>query len=242
MLGGDPIVYVIGSIFLIPALFVAIPVHELGHAVAAVLMGDPSPRNRGYFRLQPRRFINVYGVVAAFLANVTWGNPVPVNEYRLQGVWRKLGFALGGPVANLLVAIVFGIVVRVLAVAAGVVPNPGTFSQPPLGLLDTLLYAVFFLNLSTFAFQLLPVPGLDGWRVIEALFRNRNPRFFFTVAANTQTIWMIAVFVVLLGPLLLRFSVLDAAVAIFFQPASTGILGQCVGYVVLNPCLASGGF
>jgi Zn-dependent protease len=241
VLFGNPIVFLIGSIFLIPALFVAVPVHELGHATAAVAMGDPSPRNRGYFRPRPRVFFNVYGVIAAFLANVTWGNRVPVNEYRLTGVGRKLIYALGGPAANLVAAVVFGALVRLLA-SLGTFPDPTTFAQPPLAWLSTICYAVFFLNLSTFAFQLLPVPGLDGWRVVEALFRARNPRFFFTVAANTQTIWMIAFLVVVFGPLVLHFSVLDAAVAIFFQPASTAILGQCAGYVVLHPCLVSARF
>ncbi|HZV50750.1 MAG TPA: site-2 protease family protein [Candidatus Dormibacteraeota bacterium] len=237
MLGfGDPIVFLVGSIFLIPAIAIAVPVHELGHGLAAYLAGDPSPRNRGYLRPQLRPFVNVYGVVAAFLANVTWGNPVPINEYRLQGPWRKLAHALGGPVANLLVAALAGVVLRAL-LAAAAVPNLGTFAQPPLGLLATLCYAIFFLNLSTFAFNLLPVPGLDGWRVVEALFRNRNPRFFFDVAARTQTIWVIAVLIVIFAPVLLRFSVLDAAVAIFFQPASNAIVGQCAGYVVLRPCL-----
>ncbi|HEY7199832.1 MAG TPA: site-2 protease family protein [Candidatus Dormibacteraeota bacterium] len=232
---GDPIVFFIGSIFLIPGILVAVPVHELGHAAAAVFAGDPSPRNRGYFRSDPRRHYNVYGIVAAFLANVTWGNPVPVNEYRLNGAGRKVMYALGGPIANLLVAVVFGILVRVLR-ALGGFPDLGTFAQPPLGYVATIVYAIYFLNLATFAFQLLPVPGLDGWRVVEALFRNRNPRFFFYVAANTQTIWLIALFVVLLGPLLLHFSILNAVVGIFFQPASSAILGSCTGYVVLDPC------
>jgi Zn-dependent protease len=241
MLGGDPVVFLIGSIFLIPAIVIAIPVHELGHAVAAVLMGDPSPRNRGSLSPDPRRLINVYGVVAAFLVNVTWGTPVPVNEYRLQGLWRRLALALGGPVANLLAAVLFGLLLRVLGGLGGFA-DPTTFGQPPLGLLTTIVYAIFFLNLSTFAFQLLPIPGLDGWRVLEALFRGRNPRFFFNVAANTQTIWMIAVFVILFAPLLLHFSILNSLVAIFFQPASTVILGGCARYVVLQPCLVSGGF
>ncbi len=233
---GDPIVFLIGSIFLIPAIAVAVPVHELGHGVAAVLMGDPSPRNRGYFRLRPRLFFNVYGVVAAFLFNVTWGSPVPVNEYRLGGMGRKLVYVLGGPAANLVAAAVFGLLLRGLA-SLHAIADPATFAQPPLGYLATIVYALFFLNLSTFAFQLLPVPGLDGWRVVETLFRSRNPRFFFNVAANVQTIWVIAVLAVVLLPILLRFSILNAAVAIFFEPASIGILGQCAGYVRLDPCL-----
>jgi Zn-dependent protease len=233
---GDPIAFVIGTIFLIPAILIAAPVHELGHAVAAVAMGDPSPRNRGYLVPDPRRFLNVYGVIAAVLANVTWGTPVPINEYRLNGPARKLVYVLGGPAANLLVAVVCGVLLRVLAGMGGVA-TVGTFDQRPLGYVTTVVYAIFFLDLATFAFQLLPVPGLDGWRVIETLFRGRNPRFFFNVAANTQTIWMVAILIVLVGPLLLRFSILDAAVAIFFQPTSTAIIGHCDGYVTLHPCL-----
>jgi Zn-dependent protease len=236
LLLGDPIVFLIGSIFLIPAIAVAVPVHEIGHALAAVLMGDPSPRNRGYLRPQIRPLLNVYGVVAAFLANVTWGNPAPVNEYRLSSAGRKLVYVLGGPAANLLVAVVTGAVLRVLE-GQGVFRNFTTFAQSPAGLVATVLYAIFFLNLATFAFQLLPVPGLDGWRVIETLFRSRNPRFFFNVAANLQTIWIVAVIVVIVAPLVLRFSVLDLAVSILFQPASVGILGHCDVYVALQPCL-----
>jgi Zn-dependent protease len=235
----DPIGFLIGSIFLIPAIAVAVPVHELGHAVAALWMGDPTPRNRGYFRPDAdlaRRFYNVYGVVAAFLINVTWGSPAQVNEYRLSGISRKLGYVLGGPAANLLAAALFGILLRVLH-GAGAFEDIVSLAQPPMGYLATIVYALYFLNLSTFAFQLLPVPGLDGWRIVETLFRNRNPRFFFSVTANIRTIWLIAALVVFLGPLVLRFPILDFAVAIFFQPASSVILGSCTGYVFLLPCL-----
>jgi Zn-dependent protease len=241
MIGGDPVAFLIGCLFLIPALLVAIPVHELGHALAATAMGDPVPRNRGFLRPDLRRLLNVYGVIAVFLANVGWGNPVPINEYRLRGAGGRILYALAGPAANLVVAAVFGIVVRVL-VSIGVFPDPFTLSQPPSGLLASLLYAIFFLNLSIFAFQLLPVPGLDGWRIIEALFRNRNPRFFFSVSANLQTIWIVCAAIVFFGPYLLHFGILDAVVGIFFQPASTAILGQCAGYVSLHPCPLSARF
>src|ERR1700730_10671353 len=148
---------------------------------------------------------------------------------------------VAGPAANLLVAIVFGVVVRVL-LAIGAPPNPFTLAQPPLGLLSSVVYAIYFLNLSIFAFQLLPIPGLDGWRVLEALFRRRSPLFFYNVSANVQTIWIVCAVVIFFGPYLLHFGILDAVVGIFFQPAATGILGQCTGYVSLHPCPLSGRF
>jgi Zn-dependent protease len=240
LLLNDPIAFLIGSIFLIPAILLAVPVHELGHAVAAVWMGDPTPRNRGYFRPDSgllRHLYNPYGIVAAILLNVTWGTPAQVNEYRLSGIPRKLGYVLGGPVANLVVAAIFGVLLRFVENAGGFA-DPVSLAQPPIGFLATILYAIYFLNLATFAFQLLPVPGLDGWRVIETLFRHRNPRFFFNVAANVQTIWLVAALVVFLTPLVPpHISVLNYAVAIFFEPASIGILGSCTGYVFLLPCL-----
>ena len=241
MFGGDPVVFLIGCLFLLPAILIAIPVHELGHGLAAYAMGDPSPRNRGFFRPEPRLYLNVYGVIAAFLANVGWGNPIPINEYRLRGVGGRLAYALAGPAANLLAAVVFGLLVKVMA-GLGSPPVLGTLSLPPLSLLATALYAIFFLNLAIFAFQLIPIPGLDGWRVVEALFRSRNPRFFFNVSANVQTIWIVAALIVFFGPYLLHFSVLNAVVAIFFQPASTAILGSCARYVALQPCLLWGAY
>ena len=114
--------------------------------------------------------------------------------------------------------------------------------EPPIVYVTNIVYAIFFLNLSTFAFQLLPIPGLDGWRVVEAIFRDRNPRFFFNVASRTQMIWWIAVLIVFFGPYLVHFDILGAVVGIFFQPASSAILGQCAGYTTLNPCPLSARF
>ncbi len=237
---GDPVVFLIGTIFLIPAIFIAIPAHELGHGIAAHLCGDPSPRNRGFLRPRPMLFVNVYGVLAAILINVGFGSPIPVNEYRLQGPLRKLAYALGGPLANLLLAILFGLLLRTLLKNGAVVPAFTIRIAAPLDYAATLVYAIYFLNLSTFAFQLLPVPGLDGWRVLDALFRGSNPRFFFNVAAHQQTIWIACFALVFFGPLLLGFSVLGTAVGLLFQPASYLIIGQCIPYTTLFPCLPSG--
>ena len=238
---GDPFVFVISAVFLIPAVLVAIPAHELGHALAATWMGDPTAKNRGFLRLEPRLFFEPYGLLAAFLARVAWGAPVPVNEYRLTGVGRKLAYALGGPVANLLLGAVFGLIVRFGLLPTGSGANPTTFSQPPLNILTTFVYAVAFLNLSTFAFQLLPIPGLDGWRILEAIFRSRYPKFFFQASGNRQQIWMICVIVVFIGSFFAG-NLLDVALFPFYAPASHAVFGICTGYPGLTPCPRSGGF
>lgn len=237
----NPLLFLIGAVYLIPAVLIAIPVHEIGHALAATWMGDSSPRNHGYLRLRPNLYFTVYGVLAAFLANVSWGKMAPVNEYRLAGAGRKVVWALGGPVANLIAAGVFGILVRVLIGMGGDL-NLATPFVTPLEAITNIVYALYFLNLSTFAFNLLPVPGLDGWRVLEALFRRSNPRLFFDIAARAQTIWVVCILAIIVVPFLLHFDLLGAVVGIFFEPASLVILGQCSGYTSLNPCPVSVGY
>jgi len=221
---------------LIPALLVAIPLHEMGHAAAAYLLGDRSVRYFGYFTWNPRRFIDPLGVIAVFIALVGWGRKVPVQPNRISSMGQKVLYELGGPAANLLAALVFGVILRVLFSTG----NEPSISSP-LGIASYLLYAIWFLNVSIFAFQLLPIPGLDGWDIIEALFRNRNPRFFFSVSTRRREIWIGAIVVIFIGSVF-RVPVLNLVMSPFYTPASLISLGTCMGYGVpgfnaLAPCL-----
>lgn len=221
---------------LVPALLVAIPVHEMGHAAAAYFQGDRSVRYFGYFTLNPRRFLDTLGVLAVFIALVGWGKRVPVQPNRISTMRQKLVFALGGPAANLLTAVLLGFVFRAL-VAIHIAPTP-TLSP---GLLTFAVYAIVFLNLSIFAFQLLPIPGLDGWDVVETLFRSRNARFFYNVSVRRREILIGAVVVIVVGSLF-HVPVLSLVMSPFYTPASLISFGQCIGYGVpgfnqLIPCL-----
>ena len=235
MLFADPGLWLITAIFLVPAAIIAIPVHELGHGLAAYWQGDPTPRNRGYLRPQLRPFIEPYGLIAVFLANVGWSLPVAVNEYRFTRIWNKLAYALGGPAANLVVAALAGIGVRVLEGLGGLsTPIP----PAPLNLVTFAVYAIFFLNLSFAVFNVLPIPGLDGWRVLEGLFRNRSPRFFFDVSMRRREIWVGVVLVLVLASFLPpHINLLDVVMAPLYNPLSALLLGRCAGYVSLHPCL-----
>ena len=234
------VAFVLAALVLVPALLVAIPVHEMGHAAAAYFQGDRSVRYFGYFTLDPRRYLDPLGVIAVFIALVGWGRRAPVQPNRISSVRQRLVHQLGGPVANLLVAIALGALWRFLT-AMGL---HSTFSLST-GLIGATLYAIVFLNLSIFAFQLLPIPGLDGWEVVETLFRNRNPRFFHNVYARRRDIWIGAFVIFFLFQLFQGGNLLALVMSPFYTPASLISLGQCSGYAIpglagLLPCLPSG--
>ena len=228
---------VLGALLLVPALLVAIPVHEIGHALAAYFQGDRSVRYFGYLKLDPRRYLEPFGVIAVFIALVGWGKRAPVQPNRISTVRQRLVHELGGPAANLAVAIVLGLLWRFLTT----IGLPSTFDLGP-GLIGAALYVIVFLNLSIFAFQLLPIPGLDGWDVIETIFRSRNPRFFFNVSTRRREIWIGAVVIVFLFQLFQGANLLALVMSPFYTPASLISLGQCNGYGIpgligLYPCL-----
>ena len=231
------VAFVVGALALVPALLIAIPVHEMGHAAAAYFLGDKSVRYFGYFTYDPRRFLEPFGVVAVFVALVGWGRRVPVQQNRISTTGQKVIFELGGPAANLLVALAFGLLWRAMH-AAGL---GGAYEISP-QFLGLVVYAIVFLNLSIFAFQLLPIPGLDLWNVIEALFRDRNPRFFFNVSTRRREVWAGCVVVLIVFQFFQGANLLNYVLTPVYQPASLISTGICAGYGIpgltgLRPCL-----
>ena len=229
--------FVIGILALVPAVAIAIPAHEMGHAAAAYFQGDRSVRYFGYFKPDPRRFLDPLGVIAVFVALVGWGRRVPIQSNRISGNRQKVLYELGGPAANLAVAFIVGLLLRAM-IRAGV---PISFDVGP-GLLGLVIYVIVFLNLSLFAFQLLPIPGLDGWNVIEAIFQRRNARFFYDVSMRRREVWAGCVVVLLAVQFFQGANLLNYAMLPFFEPASLISVGECIGYRIpgftgLAPCL-----
>lgn len=237
------VAFVLGCLFLTPAVLIAIPVHEMGHAAAAYFQGDRSVRYFGYFTLNPRRFLDPLGVVACFLALVGWGKRVPIQSNRISTARQKVVYELGGPAASFATALVLGLVYRALVQIGlpAASPLPIGFSSAS-GVITEVVYVILFLNLSIMAFQLLPIPGLDGWNIIEALFHNRNPRFFFDVHTRRREIWGGVFLVWILVSLINRTNLLNYVMSPFFHPASLISINTCLGYGIpglafLFPCL-----
>jgi Zn-dependent protease len=156
LLRDEPQVFVA---FLI-AVIVGITFHEFSHAAAATLQGDNTARSEGRLTLNPISHLDPLGSIALVLAGFGWGRPVPYNPTQLRS--RRFGAALvglAGPAANFLLAIVAVIALRIVYPSA-VTAFDVDFSVILLDMLVTL-------NVVLGVFNLLPIPPLDGSRLLS---------------------------------------------------------------------------
>lgn len=200
LFSGDPIQFVINAIYLVPALLVGLIGHELAHAVVAVARGDQTPRLDGRLSLNPSHHLDPLGTIAIFFIGFGWAKPVRINPSRMRGHRDGALVALAGPFANLLIAFVVAIPIKL-----GSLTGSFDISSPPW----RLLQVVFILNVVLAVFNLLPIPPLDGYSFLSSLFRRTFPEFFFRVDSNRQPIMLVFVLVLLvssfLGLSVLRF-------------------------------------
>lgn len=153
----------ITTIAIIVVLIISIILHEMAHGFAADRLGDPTARLQGRLSPNPLVHIDPLGSIIIpallFLTNAGllfgWAKPVPYNPYNLSDQkWGEAKVAAAGPATNLLLAIVFGILIR-LAEPLGL----------PASFVDISAYVVY-INILLAFFNLIPIPPLDGSKVI----------------------------------------------------------------------------
>src|SRR5262245_14725391 len=160
---GDPIALVQRLILQIPALLLAVTIHELSHALVADRLGDPTARFLGRITLNPLPHLDPLGALAFVLAGFGWAKPVPVNARNLRNPRRALApLAVAGPISTFLVAFVGLVALRLVSryVEAPFLAEP---------LLGVLRY-VYLFNLGLAIFNLIPLPPLDGGHFLPYLF------------------------------------------------------------------------
>lgn len=155
----------------LPAVFLAISFHEFAHAFTADKLGDDTPRKQGRLTLAPLAHVDWTGLILFALFGYGWAKPVQVNSSNFKN--RKLGdilVSLSGPVANFLVAIL-SLLVYVTLMAVN--------SSTPV--MDTILAVVnysIYLNIIFGLLNLIPIPPLDGYRILKSLFFRSFTRLF----------------------------------------------------------------
>jgi Zn-dependent protease len=142
------------------AILIGLSIHEFAHAYAAHKMGDDTAERAGRLTLNPMAHIDMMGFVALLLIGFGWGKPVPVNPYNLK--YKKWGDALvsmAGPFANFLAIVVFSLILKFV----------GTFTAITISnLYIQFLNLLIIINIVLLTFNLIPIPPLDGSKVLFA--------------------------------------------------------------------------
>jgi Zn-dependent protease len=140
----------------IPVLLFAITIHEYAHGRAALWLGDPTAKNMGRLTLNPLPHIDPFGAICLFLFNFGWAKPVPVNPRYFKNIRKDIILmSLAGPLANILLALLAGILIR--------------YFFFPWDIYRLALIYLLFMNIGLGLFNLVPIPPLDGSHVLENL-------------------------------------------------------------------------
>ena len=213
MLLSNPLQFIVNAIYLVPALVVGLVVHEVAHAAVAVARGDQTPRLDGRVSLDPRHHLDPLGTLVVFFIYFGWGRPLRLNPYRMRSSLDPALVWLAGPLASLLVAIAVSIPLKLL-LASGFVG----FDSP----LFQVILVAFYFNVLLAVVNILPIPGLDGYNILGAIFRRRRAKFFFWADTNRQAILLGVVLVIIFAPFLLGTSVFD----LLYDPVARVLLGS----------------
>lgn len=171
---------------IIGIVFYSIIIHEVSHAWAAFALGDDSAKRAGRLSFNPLKHVDPFGTVILplilyFTAGFIYGyaKPVPFNPYNFRNFKRDSGLtALAGPLSNILIAIVMAIIFHFV---------------PPI--VQSILYYVVFLNLLLAFFNLIPVPPLDGSKVLGMVLTD-EAYFKWTAQERKGMIWLFAIIII----------------------------------------------
>ena len=154
------------KLIILPGIVIGLSMHEFAHAAVAYKLGDNTPKLQGRVTINPLAHIDWLGFIALFLCGFGWGKPVQINQYNFKHIRRdELFVALAGVVMNLLIAVLFTIILKLITVVVGNYALANGMGQI---IWYMLLYTVQ-INLVLMVFNLIPVPPLDGFNVIAQI-------------------------------------------------------------------------
>jgi Zn-dependent protease len=152
--------------FIFIVIMIAFTVHEFAHAYSAYKFGDRTAYDAGRVTLNPRVHIDIFGMILLLIAGFGWARPVPVNRSKFKNP-RLMGIVVSavGPLSNLVTAALGILLLYVLN-------QTGLMDVGSIGVHRAIIHFLYYLitiNLMLFIFNLIPIPPLDGYRIIQDL-------------------------------------------------------------------------
>ena len=180
----------------IPAVLLAITVHEFGHAFAAYKLGDDTPVMQGRLTLNPMDHIDPLGIAMLLFAHIGWGKPVQVNprNYNRNISVEKADaiVSFAGPLMNFITAIIFALIYCALIKFAGV-----TFLTSNIGyIILSIVASIITLDIGLGVFNMIPLPPLDGSKIFLPILP-RNAKIWFI--QHEQTFYFVFIIIWITG-------------------------------------------
>ena len=182
---------IVDLLITIPIVLISLTVHEVAHGYAALKLGDTTAKDRGRLSLNPLRHLDPFGALSMIIFGYGWAKPVPINCARFKN--PKLGMAItsfAGPLSNFIMAFF----ARFLALTLYCnFPDVDGFMFNLLFVTFTFIQTFYVLNISLCIFNLIPIPPLDGSRVLLVFL----PEKYYFAVMRYERIIMLALLAVL---------------------------------------------
>jgi Zn-dependent protease len=159
---------ILSKVLVIPGILIGLTIHEYAHAFVADRLGDKTPKFQGRLTLNPLVHIDIVGFIMILLVGFGWAKPVETNPsaYR-NGYKDDLKVSIAGPMANLIVAFIFTFI-TVFFYKFTIGNNLILYTI--VNIIIKMLLQVVSINCMLFVFNLIPIPGLDGFHILRDLF------------------------------------------------------------------------
>ena len=185
----------------IPAVLIALTFHEFAHAYVADKLGDYTPRMQGRLNLNPLSHIDWFGMIMLVVAGFGWGKPVEISRRnfsntKLSQSAAEAIVAIAGPIMNFLIAFVFTIIFYVLI---AFVPS---FTFVLGGTIYIVVFNIIIINISLGIFNLIPIPPLDGSKVLMHFLPYNAKQWFENNQYTFYIVLLLLVFFGLVSPIL----------------------------------------
>ena len=184
----------------IPAVLLVIMLHELAHGFAAYKLGDPTAKRMGRLSLNPLRHLDPIGAVCMVLFHFGWAKPVPVDTRYFRNPKRDMAItALAGPLCNLIcafLAVPLYMLISKAYISSAISHGTEHFGVRMLLMVFYLFYYFHAINLGLCLFNLIPLPPLDGSRILFAFLPTR---YYFSIMRYERMIAFLLMLFLLTG-------------------------------------------